>query len=449
MHRFSSSVLAIWLLVGFANNTQAIEIVVDYSYDTNDFFDTPIKREAMEAAAARFSRIVTSSLGAVSPDQWRLGFRHPGTGESIQLSSADSVDDDILVEAGADPADVYGFPGLEADEWILYAGGSDIATAGFGGTGTGTNFSDVYDDLDGPFHRGLFSNTPADSVNDIPAWGGAITFNQELNWHFDISQAAPASAIDFYSIALHEVAHVLGLSTRWNQWIEHRQGDYFEGPNALDAYNADNQTTVTQLELESSTNNHWKEDTYQSFVFPLGEPNPHGTHLDALQDLLLEPQANFTFEQRRFEVTNVDAAALVDLGWSILESTENPLDLNQDNVVDGLDVDLACQSGQELGPFLSHLGAPVGDVDLDGVVGFSDFVQLSSNFFEEGNYSAGDLDCDGSVQFGDFVILSSRFGDTAAAAAARSVPEPESSPWMGAAVLGLWIVFRRPSPGKA
>ncbi len=48
-----------------------------------------------------------------------------------------------------------------------------------------------------------------------------------------------------------------------------------------------------------------------------------------------------------------------------------------------------------------------GDVDLDGIVGFSDFVILISNFnLQDATRSDGDLDGDGDVDFSDFVIVS-------------------------------------------
>jgi ELWxxDGT repeat protein len=54
----------------------------------------------------------------------------------------------------------------------------------------------------------------------------------------------------------------------------------------------------------------------------------------------------------------------------------------------------------------------VGDIDGDGLVGFSDFLIVSENFgseTEEGSL-AGDLDQDGVVDFSDFLLVSSNFG---------------------------------------
>ena len=78
----------------------------------------------------------------------------------------------------------------------------------------------------------------------------------------------------------------------------------------------------------------------------------------------------------------------------------------------------------DLEGFLAGLNPPSipGDVDGDGTAGFSDFLLLSANFGQPGNYTDGDIDRGGTVDFGDFLILSANFGQSGAAAA--SVPEP-------------------------
>ncbi len=301
-------------------NASAINIVVDYTYDTNNFFASSESRTALEAAAARFSRIIDSSLLAVGPAGtgtgtsagWRVGFTHPGTGAGYQLSTAAS--------AATDPfgggADVYGFGGLAADEWILFAGGRALGSAGIGGTGTGLNTLSTFNDLNGPMHRGLIPNTPGNTVNDLPVWGGGISFDSGRAWNFDLGSTS--GDLDFYSIALHEIGHALGLSTSWNQWSDFEVGSTFTGPNAVAAYNADNGTALGALNQVSATNEHFEDGTYESFIFSLGSPNTVGTVPDGTrQDLLMEPIANFGLGVERFELTNVDVGALQDLGWSV------------------------------------------------------------------------------------------------------------------------------------
>ncbi|MEZ5329770.1 MAG: matrixin family metalloprotease [Verrucomicrobiales bacterium] len=304
----------------------AMSILVDYTYDTNNFFDTQEKKDALEAATNRYSQVITSSLTAVTPAGngttpagWRIGFNHPATGIFYEVSTAASAGSDPV--NFAPPANEYGFGGLAADTWILYAGGRNLLSAGEGGTGTGSNFFATVDDPNGPYHRGVISTaTPGDTFQDLAAWGGSIAFDTAgTTWHFDHTTAAPTGTTDFYTIALHEVGHALGLSLSHNQWKDNVTGSTFTGSSALAAYNADNGTSLTGLEMVSSGDPHWKEDTYDSYIFSEANPNLVGTvGTGVLQDMLMEPSADFTATVRRLELTNVDVAALQDLGWSVV-----------------------------------------------------------------------------------------------------------------------------------
>ncbi len=84
--------------------------------------------------------------------------------------------------------------------------------------------------------------------------------------------------------------------------------------------------------------------------------------------------------------------------------------LQQDGVVDIQRRQL--HAGRQLDAFLAGLtpNSLRGDADGDGEVQFSDFVILSGNFTNAGQYTDGDFDKDGEVQFSDFVILSGAFG---------------------------------------
>ena len=323
-----TTILAAVLLGVSAHQSLAISILVDYSQDTNNFFDTQAKMDAMEAVVDRYERIITSSLDAVTPAGtgtgtgagWRIGFSHPGTGSTFEVSTSTSAATDPL-DPFVGPADLYGFGGLAADTWILYAGGRSLTSAAEGGTATGTNFTSTFNDLNGPMHRGLISNTPGNTTNDLPVWGGAISFDNDAGrtWHFDPTTAAPLGETDFYSIALHEVGHALGLNLSWNQWQDDVTGSTYAGSQTLAAYNADNGTSLTSLDMVSSSNFHWAEDTYDSVIFPHGTPNYIGTvGAGILQDTLMEPTADFTASIRRLELTNTDVAALEDLGWSVI-----------------------------------------------------------------------------------------------------------------------------------
>jgi hypothetical protein len=343
-------IILVWLAlqtVLIAGSALAINITVDYRYDTNGFFDPVLfqhRRDALTAAADRFSGVITETLTAASlqnnSTDPRIGFTHPGTGmANYQVSPAtDSGNDALVTAGGGSPANHYRGPwSIAANEWILYAGARPLSSAAEGGTGTGLNFTTVFNSGSSHLNRGFRSSG---SVNNLPVWGGVVSFdNDSTNWHFDPATMPPAGSTDFYSIALHEIGHVLGLSSGWNEWTSKTSGVQFLGPNAVATYNGDNGTSLTGLNQVSVPNRHWQDGAYDSRIFQ--NANPHlvatvGT--GNLQDLLMEPTANFTGAIRRFELTNVDVAALRDIGWSTVPQIEvQPGDYNGNGIVDAAD----------------------------------------------------------------------------------------------------------------
>ena len=198
------------------DRTLLTTIVIDYSLDTNNFFDTGspdgvASRAAIEAAAVYFSTNLTDDLDAIiapgdGQNTWTPRVTHPGTGQTVSLT------EDMVVPQG---------------QVIVYAGGRNISSLGQGGPGgrswtasgdiAGMAWIDLLysrgegggtrDDVDNP--------TPSqETANEFAPWGGAVTFdNNGPNWHFDHTTLPSAGEADFYSVALHELAHVLGFGT--------------------------------------------------------------------------------------------------------------------------------------------------------------------------------------------------------------------------------------------
>jgi hypothetical protein len=271
----------------------------------------------------------------------RIGFFHPGTGDYFEVSSASSLATDSLGTCGTCyAANEYRGPwSIGANEVIIYAGGHNIAAAGQANTGTGLNSNTVFNSSGSHLNRGFRTSG---GTNYLPMWGGAITFDTVgVNWHFDLSTPAPNNTTDFYSIALHEIGHIFGLATSWNEWSGLSSGSQFLGANAYMAYNGDNGTSLTALNRVSASDPHFQDGTYDSYIFQNGSPNLAGTvGLGAKQDLLMEPTANFISPGlRRFELTNTDVAALRDVGWTTIPqmATSLPGDYNLNGVVNAAD----------------------------------------------------------------------------------------------------------------
>ena len=85
-----------------------LTIEIDYTFDSNDFFDDPVVRTALEAAAAFYEdRIQDTLLGFDSDadvggeNNFRASFTNPSTGSGMVLENFDLAADTILVVVGA------------------------------------------------------------------------------------------------------------------------------------------------------------------------------------------------------------------------------------------------------------------------------------------------------------------------------------------------------------
>ena len=115
-------------------------------------------------------------------------------------------------------------------------------------------------------------------------------------------------------------------------------------------------------------------------------------------------------------------------------------DFNETGAYETDDIDLLCgaiqagandeefdltQDGElnvsDLAALTQEMGVLAGDTNLDKMVDFADFLQLSASFGTASQWHQGDFDCSGTTEFADFLLLSTNFGQ---ASAAIVVPEP-------------------------
>lgn len=252
----------------------SVSIEVDYTYDTNGFFDDPARRVVMEAAADYVSSLFNDSLNAIIPgggNNWRIQFTNPATG------SVAEIDDPVIDE----------------DEVLLFVGARDIAgdTLGLGGAG-GWQASGSAAFLQNVEGRGQSGATgPEAGQSDTSLWGGTITFDNDTNWHFGVTTAGlEGSEHDFYSVALHEMMHVLGFTDGTPAFLNLvSPSSEFMGPRAM-AVSADTQLMASDLA-------HWREGLASGG-----------------QETLMDP--TFTRGTRKL-ATPLDFAAMEDIGWEI------------------------------------------------------------------------------------------------------------------------------------
>ncbi len=315
-----------WLqtLVLTTCSLQALQVRVDYTYDSRGFFDNPDARAAVEAAAARWSRVISTSLLPVNAqddnDDARFSLLHPGTGERIQVSTAAGPGTDALVtDVEQGEADIY-IGGLQVpeDEWILYVGARPLEDTGRGGPmAGGLNFGEVFEDPNSLLNRGFNSG-----VDSLSVLGGTVTFDENENWHFDLTSLPQPGEIDFYTIALHEIGHGFGIAARGvDEWTDLVVNNRFMGPQTIATYQQETGNSLPGLLVAGGGDFHWRDDTYDSRIFPFGDPILLGTvGRGNFQDLIMEPGLSITQGIPRFELTNVDLASLRDIGWSTITS---------------------------------------------------------------------------------------------------------------------------------
>ena len=300
----------------FGAGVGPLQARVDYSLDDNNFFDTQAKRDLLEFGA----RMVISQLGdpltAITPsdgNSWSMNLLHPATG----ASGFEIVN-----------------PTVAANELVIYAGGREFPESSLGAGGPGGSSvtcatmafcSDV-------LTRGQVG-AAAEPPTDFGPWGGSLSFNTATNWHFgETTVGLDNDEADFLSVAVHEVAHLLGFGTSpaWNELVS---GGFFTGATATAANGG------TSVPLAGG---HWVDGTISNG-----------------QEAALDPL--LTNGTRKL-LTPLDLAALDDIGWELVDTQ---LTVTADHVYadDGeYDIDVAV-SGSTGGSVSISVSETVTNVD--------------------------------------------------------------------------------------
>jgi len=268
------------LLFTAAGSSQAITINFDYSYDINGFFSDDTRKGVLEAAGEFFANRITDNLGAIDSgngNHFDVTFKHPGTGQDETIEDYSIAENTLVVYAGGrnlDPELGRGGPGG-------YSASGSTAFLGSLNRGQGT--------------------TQGPSATDFGPWGGAITFDTVgPAWFFDTSLETdndiPNGAADFYSVALHELGHLLGIGTA-SSWMNQIDNGKFTGANAK-TVNGGNDVALADT-------GHWTEGTTST--------------LDGTGSYEAAMDPSITLGTRKV-FTDLDLAGLKDVGWQVQQT---------------------------------------------------------------------------------------------------------------------------------
>lgn len=275
-----------FLLGAYTISTHAITIELDYSYDVGGFFN-PARKALMDSAASYFQNQISDTLSAITPsvsDHWTVSFYDPSTGSQTTVANPTIASDTLRVYVGA----------------RSMVGGT-LGVGGFGGVASGSGSGAFINSINTRGQTGATASSLTST--DFAPWGGSISFNSSATWYFDSDPSTKESFVgqnDFYSVALHELGHLLGIGTAPSFMHDVNGSHQFTGANAVASYGGN-------VPLESD-DGHFQEGT--TSVLP-------GTATS--QEVALDP--TITVGTRK-EMTELDLATLKDIGWQVASVPE-------------------------------------------------------------------------------------------------------------------------------
>ena len=344
----------------------------------------PQAKAALDAAAAFYSNILDDTLAAIqtpapfhgtlggsSTWSWKRTFADPATGfQNAQNNMVVPANDYIVFVGARDlPAGELGRGGPGGGSWTQNMGGSFTQAESTTVAQTQAQFKSAVET------RG--------ETSGFARWGGAIAFDVNTNWHFNHTTAPASNEYDFYTVALHELAHTLGFgaSLEWNNFLS---GATFVGPLAMAQYSQNGPVPAIATGTDAG---HWTTANTGSIVYG-------GT---ASQQSLMSPALTSGTRRR---LTNLDAAALVDIGWEIDLPQPLPGDYSGNGIVDATDYSIwrnTLGSTTDLRANGDNTGASAGRIDA------ADYTIWKLNYGRHAGSGAGSTS--GVPEPASFVLL--------------------------------------------
>ncbi len=315
----------------------ALNIELDFSHDeaADQFFSSnPAARSAVQKAAQDIGDMLSNSMSAITQDtyngsngdtnasfDWSWSYINPVTGSQETINNPGIAEDTIVIYAGtrnlsgstlgqggAGGAGLLisgsGYP----SEWIGAVAAAETASNTAMSRGSGPTLGSISGSAN---FGGYVANYELDygiAVGNL--WFDADTDNngkRDSNatlgnyWHYDTETSVASGKTDLYSVALHEILHVIGLGTS-QTWDDLASGSQWLGSEAA--------AIAGSANIIDSSGSHVESGLLSARVRD-----------GVLQESVISPTIT---PGVRKELTLLDLAFLTDVGYGVANLVPEP-----------------------------------------------------------------------------------------------------------------------------
>ena len=224
-------------------SSSANAITIDFNYDFDGGFFSGVnesRRATLNAAGSYFETRLNDNLTAITStgsNSFNAIFDRPDTGQQTTLNNYS----------------------VAANTLVVFVGGQALpgSTLGHGGPGgySASTFQQSF--LDNLETRGQGSENV-----DFGPWGGTLSFDTGTSWYFDLDvntiDPGLSGINDFYSVAIHELAHVLGYGTS-NTWNSLHPGASHWAENTMSLVKGVSQEAAMDPTLTTGTRKYFTD----------------------------------------------------------------------------------------------------------------------------------------------------------------------------------------------
>jgi len=300
MKTFRQLTLGLALASCFGSANAYINIVFDYTYDTNNFF-TSDRRATLEQAATAFETRIFDTLDAIQST--------PG-GNSIALNLFEGV---TVENANIAKNELRIYVNSSNSQGLTYSEGLPVSTTS---GQMGISGDDAY--LDAAWKRGQ-TGWPD---SDVGTWGGTVTFSSNVSWYADNDVSTVESFSgqwDLYTATLKGLVEIMGVSDNGVDVA------YLAKLNGVGSFNGEK--TKIEYDVRGGRQNLLQavptEKIYSAetrlAAHIKGDLTLNGVETEQLALLAW----GLSTGERRY-MTDLDWAIMDDIGWDVTGFTEMP-----------------------------------------------------------------------------------------------------------------------------